>query len=111
MYKKLEKVGKRLYCNSIRETLTVLSEHMNDTLDKEEDRDELPGYGNFHDYGKPIEYGQRTKRKKHRTPDSVANSQQTIRFTEEDKLTAQDEVDSGKDMVKEMGFRPFGSEW
>ena len=111
LYKKLEKVGKRLYCNSIRETLTVLSEHMNDTLDKEEDREEMPGYGNYHDYGKPIEYGQRTKRKKHRTPDSLANSQQTIRFNEEDKLTAQDEVDSGKDMDKEMGFRPFGSEW
>ena len=111
LYKKLEKVGKRLCCNSIRETLTVLSEHMNDTLDKEEDREELPGYGNFHEYGKPIEYGQRTKRKKHRTPDSLANSQQTIRFTEEDRLTAQDEVDSGKDMDKEMGFRPFGQEW
>ena len=49
--------------------------------------------------------------KQHRTPDSLANSQQTIRFTDEDKRTAQDELDSGKDMDKEMGFRPFGSEW
>lgn len=112
LYKKLDHVGKRLWCNSLRETLTLLCEHMNDSLDKEEEKQEMPGFGNYHDYGKPIEYGQRTKRKKHRTPDSLANSQQTIHFKPEDTPDLPElDTDSGKDMDKEMGFRPFGADW
>ena len=111
LYKQLRQIGIDLDSQSLRETLTLLCDSQQLENLNNSDKAELPGYGNFHDYGKPIEYGQRTKRKKHRTPDSLANSQQTIRFTEEDKLTAQDEVDTGKDMDKEMGFRPYGSEW
>ena len=111
LYKQLRQIGIDLDTQSLRETLTLLCDSQQVENLNNSDKAELPGYGNFHDYGKPIEYGQRTKRKKHRTPDSLANSQQPIRFTEEDKRTAQDELDSGKDMDKEMGFRPFGSEW
>jgi hypothetical protein len=74
-------------------------------------QDELPQAGDRADNGKEYAYGKRTKSKYRRTVDSLANSQQTIRFTDEDKLTAQDELDSGKDMDKEMGFRPIGGEW
>ena len=111
LYKQLRQIGIDLDSQSLRETLTLLCDSQQVENLNNSDKAELPGYGNYHDYGKPIEYGQRTKRKKHRTPDSLANSQQPIRFTEEDKQTAQDELDSGKDMDKEMGFRPFGSEW
>ena len=112
LYKQLRQAGIQLESQSLRETLTVLCDAQNiDYLDRI-DEEELPGFGNYHDYGKPVEYGQRTKRKKHRTPDSLANSQQTIRFKSEDVPDLPElDNDSGKDMDKEMGFRPFGADW
>lgn len=116
LYKKLEHVGHRLYCETIRETLTLLSEYMNDTLDKEEDRQEMPGYGEHHDYGKAIEYGKKFKRKPHRTPDSVDNSQQRIVFDDFDRETAQAEVQDWEGSQRnqendEPPVRPFDVEW
>ena len=92
LYKKLDKVGKRLYCDTMRETLTLLSEYMNDSIDREEEQQEMPGYGENHDYGKAIEYGHKFKRKPHRTPDSVANSQQRIVFDDFDRDIADMEI-------------------
>jgi hypothetical protein len=46
------------------------------------DEGEMPGMGD-HEYGKLIEYGNRTKRKPHRTPDSIA--QQRIMFNDFDR--------------------------
>ena len=139
LYKKLDKVGKRLYCDTMRETLTLLSEYMNDSIDREEEQQEMPGYGENHDYGKAIEYGHKFKRKPHRTPDSVANQQQTIHFNNEDRDVAEyeakdleckhrqtdfdtsanrdliDELSKGHalddDLESEMGFRPHGGDW
>jgi hypothetical protein len=115
LYKKLDKVGKRLYCDTMRETLTLLSEYMNDSLDKEEDRQELPGYGEYHDYGKAVEYGRKHKRIPHRTPDSVAN-QMSIHFKESDKqlsdYEAQDWEGSHRNPENdEPPVDPFGAEW
>ena len=53
---------------------------------------EMPKVGNFTDFGKAIEYGQRTKRKPHRTPDSLANSQQRIVFDDFDRDLADMEI-------------------
>lgn len=122
LFKQLSKVGQRLCCTSMRETLTLLSEYMNDSLDKEEEDNELPAMGNYHDYGKAIEWGKRYKRKKHRTPDSLANSQQKIVFDDFDRDAAKAEVEewegerigdhvSPEEMENEMGFRPFDQEW
>lgn len=133
--KRIDKVGERLCCNSQRETLTLLSEYMNDSLDKEEEQQEMPGYGTYHDYGKVIEYGKKHKRVPHRTPDSV-DQQQTIHFEPEDMpelpelqewegehrqheepadRDLMDELSKGHamddDLESEMGFRPHGQEW
>lgn len=88
LYKKLDRVGRRLYCDTMRETLTLLSEYMNDSLDREEERDELPTLGAFDEAGREVKFGHRTKRKQHRTPDSVANQQQTIQWTDNDREIA-----------------------
>ena len=96
LYKRLEKVGSRLCCTSHRETLILLSEYMNDSLDKEEEQQELPGYGEHHDYGRAIEYGKKHKRVPHRTPDSVANQQQRIIFTDDDREVADHEANGWK---------------
>lgn len=85
--KRLEVIEEQLQCNSRRETLTMICEYMADYIKYEQDRNELPGYGDRHDYGKAIEYGRKFKRKPHRTPDSLANSQQRIVFDDFDRET------------------------
>ena len=116
LYKKLDKVGKRLYCGTMRETLTLLCEYMSDYLQREEDQAELPGYGEHHDYGKAIEYGKKHKRVPHRTPDSVANQQQHIVFDDYDREVADYEAKDWEGEHRnpendEPPVRPFGVEW
>ena len=82
-------IGTYLGTGSLRETLShmidaVLIDHLN-----EMDREEMPGYGEFHDFGKMLKYGQKYVRKPRRTPDSVANArQQTIQWTDDDREIA-----------------------
>jgi hypothetical protein len=117
LYKKLDKVGKRLYCDTMRETLTLLSEYMDDSLDREEEQQEMPGYGEHHDYGKAIEYGKKHKRVQHRTPDSI-NLQQKIVFGDYDREVADYEAKGweGEQRQREEPpedelMRPFDVEW
>ena len=92
LYKELRQVGLAYKTESLRETLTMmcdaqLIDHLNQM-----DADELPKVGDFHDFGKVIEYGNKSKRKPHRTPDSLANSQQRIIFDDFDRDLADMEV-------------------
>ena len=48
--------------------------------------DEGPQLGNYSDFGRAIEYGNRAKRKKHFTPDSIP---QRIIFDDDDKALAE----------------------
>ena len=91
LYKRLAAIGDKCCSNSMRETLTLICEYMLDYLKKEEDQAELPGYGEHHDYGKAIEYGKRTKRKPHYSPDT-APTQQTIHFNDSDKQLSEEEA-------------------
>lgn len=116
LYRELRDIGLALGTQSMRETLTTLCDAQKLVELDNSLRDELPQMGNFSDFGKAIEWGQRTKQKKHRTPDSLANSQQRIQFGVEDREQAEAEVKRDNppadpaDMEKEMGFKPFGSE-
>ena len=85
IYKRLEWIGTKFCCTSLREVLTLLCEYMSDSIKKEEDKYEMPCYGNYHDFGRAIEYGKKFKRKPHRTPDSLAGSQQRIVFDDYDR--------------------------
>jgi hypothetical protein len=121
LYKELRQVGVAYETESLRETLTMmcdaqLIDHLNQM-----DRDELPQVGNFNDFGKAIEYGKKHKRKPHRTPDSVANSQQKIIFDDFDRDTAHAEVQdwegehigqhvSPEEIERAIGGKPFGIE-
>lgn len=85
LYKELRQMGIAYGTDSLRETLTImcdaqLIEHL-----KEMDAAELPQVGNFHDFGKVIEYGNKAKRKPHLTPDSI---QTHIVFDDNDRGTA-----------------------
>ena len=107
LHKRLSKVGKRLMCQSIRETLTLLSEYMNDSLDKEEEQSEMPGYGMYHDFGRAIEYGQRTKRVKHQSPDIFIQNELNFEQNEERECDSQEasawvESDEGKEWLEDI---------
>jgi hypothetical protein len=92
LYKELRQVGIALETESLRETLTILCEgalieHLN-----EMDAAEGPQVGNFSDFGKAIEWGKRTKRKKHFTPDTMPE-QVTIHFDDTDREVADYEAE------------------
>jgi hypothetical protein len=88
LYQDLRDIGNALGTQSMRETLTMLCDAQKLAELDNSLRDELPQMGNFSDFGKAIEWGQRTKQKKHRTPDSLANSQQRIVFDDYDREVA-----------------------
>lgn len=88
LYQDLRDIGNALGTQSMRETLTMLCDAQKLAELDNSLREELPQMGNFSDFGKAIEWGQRTKQKKHRTPDSLANSQQRIVFDDYDREIA-----------------------
>ena len=92
LYRQLRQVGETIKSESLRETLTVMCDEQLLHYLQELDANEMPGFGDRHDYGKVIEYGKKHKRKPHLTPDSLANSQQRIQFTEDDREIADYEV-------------------
>ncbi len=82
-YNALRDIGNYLGSGSVRETLshminTQLIENLNQS-----DMEEMPGFGEFHDFGKMVKYGEKYVRKPHRTPDSIA--QQRIMFNDFDR--------------------------
>ena len=91
-YKHLRDIGEYLGTGSIRETLSHMIDAQLIHNLNESDRDELPGYGEFHDFGKMLKYGNKYVRKPRRTPDSLANSQQQIVFEDFDREVAGYEV-------------------
>lgn len=91
-YKHLREIGEYLGTGSIRETLSHMIDAQLIHNLNESDSDELPGYGEFHDFGKMLKYGNKYVRKPRRTPDSLANSQQRIVFDDFDREVAGYEV-------------------
>ena len=91
-YKHLRDIGEYLGTGSIRETLSNMIDAQLIHNLNESDREELPGYGEFHDFGKILKYGNKYVRKPRRTPDSLANSQQRIVFDDFDREVAGYEV-------------------
>lgn len=113
LYKKMRQMKAEMRCEWLSDLLLTMLDAQELLNVTEADRMEMAGNAMFSDYGKPIEYGKKNKRKPHRTPDSLANSQQTIRFNDDDKKTADIESgvsDLGTQLDEEIGSRPFGYE-
>ena len=117
LYKELRQMGTSLDSQSLRETLTLLCDRQRLINMNEADQAEMPGYGEHHDFGKVVEYGQRTRQTKHRTPDSLANSQQTIHFEESDVPDLPELQDNEGEFKGDSddglidGVRPFDQEY
>ena len=132
IYRRLRLMGAKMDCHNLSDILLTMIDAQT-MLDLDEGfRAELPGMGDRADNGKAYAYGKKTKSKHRRTVDSLANSQQRIQFTEEDatmtdtpderpygekadeylnNLEERAKAEEADDMEKDMGFRPFGSEW
>ena len=91
LYRDLRKVGVALETDSLRETLTMMCDAQLLAHLDEVDAAELPQMGNFHDFGRAIEWANTYKRKHHKTPDTM---QQTIHFTDDDREVADMEAES-----------------
>ena len=90
--KDIDEMGRRLKTRSLRETLTLMADAQLIQTLNDADREELPQLGNYSDFGRVIEYRERAKALKHRTPDGEANRQQRIMFDDFDRDLADMEV-------------------
>lgn len=118
-YWDMRKVAQHFESKSIRETLVRMVDAQTILDLKEADHQELPGLDNFHDFGKRVILGQKYVRKRHRTPDSLANSQQRILFEDFDRNIGNDEADGGEhigehvspeEIEETLGCKPFDVE-
>lgn len=117
LYKELRQIGIVMESNSIRETLMLMCDAQAIRNLNREEEEEMPGLGNWHDFGKEVEFGQKFKRKPHLTPDSLP-SQLTIQWTDDDRELAEYEAKGwegehrqhGDDLPEGM-TRPFDQEW
>lgn len=116
LYRMLRQIGIEIGSTSLRETLTIMCDAQTITRLEEMERQELPGYGEYHDFGRAIEYGRKHKRVPHRTPDSLAQ-QQSIHFDEGDVPDLPELQDNEGEFKGDAddglidGIRPFDQEY
>ena len=110
IYRRLRMLGAKMDCENLSDVLlTLIDAQTILELDKEM-KSEMPQMGDRTDSGREYAYGKRTKQKKHRTPDSLANSQQRIRFSADDVPDLPELNDNDNNNEPEE-WRPFGQEW
>ena len=121
LYQKLRDIGAKMQCKRFLDVILTMIDAQDLLEATEGDRNEMPGYGDYHDHGRRVVYGAKTKRVHHRTPDSI-DQQQSIIFEDVDRETAdmeakdwdgehrQTEEPPCEDITKELGFEPFGME-
>ena len=90
LYLRLRDIGNEIGTQSLRETLLKLIEDYKKHSMWLQFEEEGPQLGNYSDFGRAIEYGNRAKRKKHLTPDSI---QQVIRFDDQDRQQSNEEAE------------------
>jgi hypothetical protein len=110
LYRDLRQAGVALETDSLRETLTMMCDAQLLAHLEESDRGELPQVGDFNDFGKQIQYGRKTKRKPHRTPDSLDADQrikqQTIMFDDYDRDVSDYEAEGWEGNYPQTDFEP-----
>ena len=105
LYQELRDIGNELGSESVRETLTILCDAQRLVNIDRQYQDEGPQMGNFSDYGRAIEYGKRTKRKKHLSPDDI---QTHIVFGDDDKKVADMEAQDWEGEHRQTEEPPVG---
>lgn len=111
IYRRLRMLGARMGCQNLSDVLLTMIDEQTVMQLNGELQDELPQAGDRADNGKAYAYGKKTKSKHRRTVDSLANSQQRIQFTDEDREQAKAEVKRDSRDDPPADWRPFGQEW
>lgn len=105
LYQELRDIGNDLGTDSFRETLFTLCDAYRLTKSEADIRNEGPQEGIHSDYGTVIEYGKRTRRKKHLTPDSI---QTHIVFGDDDRESADMEAKDWEGEHRQTEEPPVG---
>ena len=92
IYRRLRMLGARMGCQNLSDVLLTMIDAQTVMQLDGELQDELPQAGDRAENGKAYAYGKKTKSKHRRTVDSLANSQQRIQFTDEDREQADEEA-------------------
>lgn len=108
IYRRIRLLGARMGCQNLSDVLLTMIDAQTVMQLNGELQDELPQAGDRADNGKAYAYGKKTKSKHRRTVDSLANSQQRIQFTEEDRQQAEAEARRGSHTDKPADWQPFG---
>ena len=72
IYRRLRLMGGQLGCNNLSDVLLTMIDAQTVIELEEENRIQMNGEAQFSESGRRIEYGKRTKRKKHFTPDTMS---------------------------------------
>ena len=115
-YRRLRMLGAKLHVESQRALLEKMIDTETDANLSAEDWEEMHGLNDFAENNRRVEYGKRTKRVKHRTPDEFIE-QGVITFSPEDTPTGVDGIPDKSEEARRWleensdGDRPFGMEW
>lgn len=106
LYKKLRMVKADMRVNWLSDVLASMIVAQDLLNTEQADQEEMPGYGDYHDRGKRVVYGNKHKRVPHRTPDSLANSQTTIQWTDDDREIAEYEAEGWEGEIRQREEKP-----
>ena len=91
IYRRIRLMGARMNCKNLSDVLLTMIDAQTILEMEEESKVEMQGQPLYDGRGRAVEYGQRTKSKHHRTPDSVAKDQR-IKFNDNDRAMAEKEA-------------------
>ena len=108
-YRRLRALAVEMECSSILELLDVMIDaHTIEALNAQYRKDFEDNAR--HDYGREVEYGQRTKRKHRKSIEDM--EQTTIHFSPEDVPDLPElRHEVGDQLAERMDFRPHGEDW
>ena len=114
LYQKLRDIGAKMKCKHFLDVMLTMIDAQDLLEATEGDRNEMPGYGDYHDHGRQVEYGNKFRRKHKRTPDGESNQQ--LRLFDPDKPYGEQADNYLADLeerakAEELGFRPFDQEY
>lgn len=118
IYNRLRAMGAKLGCKNFVDVLLLMLDAQDLLMTEEEEREEMPGMGEYTENGKHYAYGKKTKSRQHRNIDTPSQQQKII-FSDIDRETASNEAEEWEGSRRDAGdggalpddFRPHGVEW
>lgn len=110
IYRKLREMGAKMDCRNLSDVLLTMIDAQSIIEMDEENRREMAGPADIADNGRAYAYGKKTKARHHRTPDSIDNRQQVIRFDDTDREVSDTEAAPADNADNDADWRPFDVE-